>query len=80
MCPPILNTPPTSYSIPLGCPRALALSALLHASNLDWSSVSQTVVFMFQCCSLKSSQPRHRIPTGPARASEAEDVRATDTG
>ena len=33
---PTLNPPP----IPLGCPSAPALSALFHASNLDWSSVS----------------------------------------
>jgi len=25
------------HPIPLGCPRARALSALLHASNLHWS-------------------------------------------
>ena len=28
-----------TYPIPLGCPRALTLSALLHASNLRWSSI-----------------------------------------
>ena len=28
-----------TYPIPLGCPRALTLSALLHASNLHWSSI-----------------------------------------
>ena len=28
----------------LGCPRALALSALLHALNLHWSSVSHMVM------------------------------------
>ena len=32
MCPPILNPPP--HPIPLGYPRAPALTALLHASNL----------------------------------------------
>ena len=31
---------PHPHSIPLGCPRALALNALLHASNLHWSSIS----------------------------------------
>ena len=39
MCPPsqtALPLPP--HPILLGCPRALALSALFHASNLDWSS------------------------------------------
>ena len=41
----------------LCCPRAPALSALLHASNLDWSSISHLVIYMFQCYSLKSSHP-----------------------
>ena len=41
------------HHIPLGCPSAPALSALFHASNLDWSSVSHLV----QCYSLKSSHP-----------------------
>ena len=38
MCPPILKTtlPPPSPPHPQGHPRALALSALSHASNLDW--------------------------------------------
>ena len=56
MCPPILNlfTPP-SHPIPLGCPRALALGALLQASNLHWSSISHMVMYMFQCYSLKSA-------------------------
>ena len=58
--PPILSPrshlPP--YPIPLGCPRASALGALLHTSNLHWSSISHTVRYMFQFCSLKSSHPR----------------------
>ena len=45
------------HPIPLGCPSALALSALFHASNLDWSSISHMVIYMFQCCSLKSCHP-----------------------
>jgi len=52
MCPPILNSPPYSLptpSHPLGCPRAPALSALLHASNLHWSSILHMVIYMFQC-------------------------------
>ena len=50
MCP--LRPP---HPIPLGCPSALALSALFHASNLDWSSISHMVIYMFQIYSLKSS-------------------------
>ena len=54
---PILNPLPLPpHPIPLGCPGApQALSALLHALNLDWSSVSHMVIYMFQCYSLKPS-------------------------
>ena len=59
MCPPhpeprFLLRP---HSIPLRYPRALALSALFHASNLHWSSSLHMVMYMFQCYSLKSSHP-----------------------
>ena len=47
--------------IPQGHPSAPALSALFHASNLDWSSISHMVIYTFQCYSLKSSHP-HRLP------------------
>ena len=54
-----VNPPSTSlHPIPLGCPRAPALGSLLHAWNLHWSSVLHTVIYMFQCYSLKSSHPR----------------------
>ena len=46
------------YPIPLGCPSAPALSALFHASNLNWSSISHMTIYMFQCCSLKLSHPQ----------------------
>ena len=39
--------------IPLDCPRAFALGALLHASNWHWSSILHMVMYMFQCYSLK---------------------------
>ena len=58
-CPPSWTPsylPP--HPIPLGCPCALALSALFHASNLDWLSISHMVIYTFQCYSLKSSHPR----------------------
>ena len=51
---------PTSlppHPIPLGCPRAPALSALLHASNLHWSSILHMVIYMFRCYSLNSLLP-----------------------
>ena len=52
---PIVN--PVLPPSPLGCPRVLALSALLHASNLHWSSILHMVIYMLQCYSLKSSHP-----------------------
>jgi len=59
VCPP--DPEPTSHffphPIPLGCPRALALGALFHTSNLHWPSVLHMIVYMFQCYSLKSSHP-----------------------
>ena len=41
MCPPHPGPPShfPSHPIPLGCPRAQALSALLHTLNLNWSSI-----------------------------------------
>ena len=35
------------HPIPLGCPSAPALSALFHASNLDWWFISHMVIYMF---------------------------------
>ena len=43
------------HPIPLGCPSAPALSALFHALNLHWSSVSHMVIYLLQCYSHKSS-------------------------
>ena len=45
------------HPIPHGHPCAPALSALFHALNLDWSSSSHIVIYMFQCYSLNSSYP-----------------------
>ena len=42
---PLLLPPSPPY--PSGCPRAPALGALLHSSNLHWSSVLHMVVYMF---------------------------------
>ena len=52
------------HPIPQGCPSALALSALFHASNLDWWSISHMVISMLQWFSLKSSHP-HLLPQSP---------------
>ena len=37
------------HPIPLGCPRTLTLGSLLHALNLQWSSVLHMVIHVFQC-------------------------------
>ena len=59
MCPPSWTPLPSpSHPIPQGYPHAPALSALSHASNLDWRSVSHMILHMFQCYSLKSFHPR----------------------
>ena len=40
---PLSPLPP--HPIPQGFPRAPALSALFHALNLDWSSISHMVIY-----------------------------------
>ena len=52
------------HPIPQGHPSALALSTLPHALNLDWRSISHMIIYMFQCNSLKSSNP-HLHPQSP---------------
>ena len=52
---PSSHLPP--HPIPLGCPRALALSALFHVLNLYWSYILNMTTYMLQCYSLKSSHP-----------------------
>ena len=51
------------HLIPLGWSRAVALSAVLHASSLHWSSILHMVTYMFQCYSLKSSHPHFLLQT-----------------
>ena len=56
MCAPHLEPPPTS--VPTSSPRvsqSTGFDALLHASNLHWSSIFHTIIYMFQRYSLKSS-------------------------
>ena len=57
--PAILNPPLSSPPIRLGCPRALALSALLMHQTCTghWSSILHMVIYIFQCCSLIPSHP-----------------------
>ena len=65
-CVPHPETPShlPAYSIPLGHPSAPALSILSHASNLDWWSVSNMIIHMFQWYFLKSSHLR-LLPQSP---------------
>ena len=49
--------PPSHLPPHLDCHRVPALDALLHASNLHWSSILHMVIYMFQSYSLNSSHP-----------------------
>ena len=63
---PPFHLPP--HPISQGHASALAFHALFHASNLvheTWWSVSHVVIYMFQCCSLKSSPHSHCLPQSP---------------
>ena len=58
MCPPSQTPlPPPSPPHPSGLSQCTDFESLFHASNLGWSSISQMVIYMFQCYSLRSSHP-----------------------
>ena len=61
-CTCVPHPEPPSYlpphPIPQGHPSAPALSTVSHAWSLDWQSISYTIIYIFQCYSLKSSHPR----------------------
>lgn len=59
------SLPPLSPHSPLGCPGALALGALLHASNLNsrWLPVSHMIIYMFDA--ILSSHPTLSFVTSP---------------
>ena len=65
MCPP--HPEHSSHFLPhpitLGCPRAPALSALLHSLSVRGLSILHMVIYMFQCYSLISSHTAlfHRV-------------------
>ena len=59
---PSSHLPP--HTSPLVCTRAPALSALLHASNLHWSSILHLVIHVFQCYTLILSH-LHHLPQSP---------------
>ena len=47
-----------SPSHPSGSSQCTRPEHLSHASNLGWRSVSPLIIYMFQCCSLRTSHPR----------------------
>ena len=56
---PILNPlSPPSPSHPSGSSQCTSPEHLSHESNLDWWSVSYLIIYLFQCCSLRSSHPQ----------------------
>ena len=57
MCPPSW-APTSSLPHPSGSSQCTSVSALFHASNPDWWSISHMVIDMFQSCFLKPSHPR----------------------
>ena len=44
-----------------GSPQCTRPEHLSHASKLGWWSVSPSIVYLFQCCSLRTSHP-HLLP------------------
>ena len=56
--------PPPSPSHPSSLSQCTGLECPFHASNLDCSSISNMVIYMFQCYSLKSSHAPH-FPQSP---------------
>ena len=50
--------PPPSPSDPSGSSQCTRPEHLSHASNLGWWYVSHLIVYLFQCCSLRTSHPR----------------------
>ena len=65
MCSPSWTLlPPPSPSHPSGSSQRTSPEHLSHASNLDWWSLSRTIIYMFQCYSLRSSHTRF-LPQSP---------------
>ena len=56
--------PPPSPSHPSGSSHCTSPEHLSRASNLGWWSVSPLIVYLFQCCYLRSSHPR-LLPQSP---------------
>ena len=56
--------PPSSLPHPSGSSQCTSPEHPSHASNLGWRSVSPLIVYLFQCCSLRTSHPR-LLPQSP---------------
>ena len=62
MCSPSRSPlPPPSPSHPSGSSQCTSPEHLSCASSLGWRSVSPVIVYLFHCCSLRSSHP-HLLP------------------
>ena len=65
MCSPSRSPlPPPSPSHPSGSSQCTSPEHPSHASNLGWGSVSPLIVYLSQCCSLRTSHPR-LLPQSP---------------
>ena len=65
MCSPSRSPlPPASPSHPSESSQDTSPKHLSHASTLGWWSVSHLIIYMFWCCSLRSSHPR-LLPQNP---------------
>ena len=65
MCLPSWTPLPAPFpSHPSGSSLCSSPECPSHASNLNWRSISHMIIYMFQCCSLKSSHP-HLLPQSP---------------
>ena len=64
MCSPSQSPlPPPSPPDPSGSSQCTSPKHLSHASSLGWWSVSPLIIYLFQCCSLRTSHPR-LLPQG----------------
>ena len=65
MCSPSQSPLPSpSPSHPSGSSQCTRPEHLPHASNLGWWSLSPLIVYLFQCCSLRTSHP-HLLQQSP---------------
>ena len=55
--PILIPSPPPSPSHPSGSSQCTSPEHLSHASNLGWRSISHLIIYMFRCCSLRTSHP-----------------------